>query len=255
MSMIPPTTTPSDRKAVVTGASAGIGLAVARTLCRDGYIVYANARRHDLLDDTARDSGGRIIPVPGDITDSTVIDSLLERAEPPDVWVVNAGQGLPGTLLTSDESRWREIVELNVLSALRQLRTAATSMIKRAQAEGTSARARDLVVIGSVVGRVVSPFNPVYGATKFALHSAAESLRQEVGKHFVRVTVIEPGIVRTEFQTTAGYDMSSFNAYEDEAGPYLNAEDIAALVGFVVAQPRHVNVGELIVRPTRQVSP
>jgi NADP-dependent 3-hydroxy acid dehydrogenase YdfG len=164
--------------------------------------------------------------------------------------VVNAGRGLPGTLLGSDQTLWSDMLELNCLSVLRQMRAAATHM----RAMGTE-RVRDIVVMGSVIGRYVSPANPVYGASKFAVHSAAEALRQEVARDRIRVTLIEPGFVRTDFQRTAKYNMRNFDAQEAESGPFLQANDIAALVAIALSQPEHVSISNLVVRPTRQCTP
>lgn len=246
------------RAAVVTGASSGIGLACARALVLSGVEVLGVSRRGlglTLEESSGEPSSGRYEALAADITQPEAIDMAWKEAKrrfgvDPTIWVVNAGQGLPGTVLESDETRWAQMFELNCLSALRQMREAGASM--KAMPQGAK---RDIVILGSVVGRVVSPFNPVYGASKFALHSAAEALRQELAPYGVRVTLIEPGIVRTEFQTTAQYDMAAFDAHEAEIGPFLCAEDIAELLIFAVSRPAAVSLASIIVRPTRQVAP
>lgn len=246
------------RTAIITGASAGIGAACARQLVLAGNHVTGVARSGGLLEDMASElvaAEGKFCPLTLDMTEPSATDKAIEAARTasgrePDVFVVNAGCGLPGSLLSSDMELWEDMFELNCLSALRQMRGAAAHM--RAM---NSARVRDIVVLGSVVGRNVSPVNPVYGASKFAVHSAAEALRQEVARDRIRVTLIEPGVVRTEFQRTAKYEMPSFDANEDNHGPYLQADDIAALVAFTLTQPEHVSISNLIVRPTRQTVP
>lgn len=246
------------RVAVVAGSSSGIGLACSRALVLNGVEVLGVSRRGLGLTfegSSAVPSPCRFEALAADITQAETIDWAWEEAKgrfgvDPTIWVVNAGQGLPGTVLESDETRWAQMFELNCLSALRQMRKAGAIM--KTMPPGAK---RDIVIIGSVVGRVVSPFNPVYGASKFALHSAAEALRQELAPYGVRVTLIEPGIVRTEFQTTARYDMAAFDAHEAEIGPFLCAEDIAELLIFAISRPAAVSLASIIVRPTRQVAP
>lgn len=248
------------RAAVVIGASKGIGLACSRALISSGIDVLGVARGHVQLEGAgAKASGetapGRFAALSADITEPGSISLAWNEARnqfgfEPTIWVVNAGLGLPGTLLESDDTRWAAMFEVNCVSALRQMREAGTRLTALPEAER-----RDIVVLGSVVGRVVSPFNPVYGASKFAVHSAAEALRQELAPQGVRVTLIEPGIVRTDFQTTAGYDMAAFDAYEVEIGPFLSADDIAELVSFAISRPAAVSLASIVVRPTRQVAP
>jgi NADP-dependent 3-hydroxy acid dehydrogenase YdfG len=246
------------RTAIVTGASTGIGAACVRRLVRSGAHVTGVARRGGQLDRIASELvrfEGQFFPLPLDVTRPGAAEKVIEAARAaagaePDIFVVNAGRGLKGTLLGSDVALWSEMFELNCLSALLQMRAAAMHM----RAMG-SERVRDIVVVGSVVGRNVSPVNPVYGASKFALHSAAEALRQEVAGDRIRVTLIEPGVVRTDFQLTAKYEMRGFDANEEKYGPYLSADDIATLVAFALDQPEHVSISNLIVRPTRQTTP
>lgn len=257
--------TAANRTAIVTGATSGIGAAVTRRLVEDGARVVANGRRQPRL--TALEAlwpGPQrpVLGVVGDATDAGLIDRLFDAARrawdrQPDLFVLCAGHGLPGTLLRSDPAKWDELFEVNCLAALRQLRACAERFVAAAQddqREGgrEDARVRDIVVIGSTIGRQVSAFNPIYGATKFALHSVVEALRQEICQHGVRVTLIEPGFVKSEFQAVAGYDPDWFRALEAEQGPFLDPADVAAAIGFVVGQPPHVHLDDIRIRPTRQ---
>lgn len=113
-------------------------------------------------------------------------------------------------------------------------------------------RKKDIVVISSIVGRIVSEANPVYGATKFALTSLVESLRKEICHTSIRISVIEPGFVKTNFQERAGYDLTAFKKMEEQFGPFLTPEDVASQVLFIVNQPKHINISNLIIRPSRQ---
>lgn len=94
-------------------------------------------------------------------------------------------------------------------------------------------KARDIIVLGSVVGRHVSPFSSMYGSTKFAVHSLAEALRREIGPRGVRVTLIEPAVVVSEFQSVAGYTDDLVAGFEQKFGPLLAPEDIARAIAFI----------------------
>ncbi|MBE8523943.1 SDR family oxidoreductase [Amycolatopsis sp. H6(2020)] len=242
------------RIVVVTGASSGIGQATARLFADDrGYGVVACARTKDRLAELEAEHG-RLLAVPADLTEDSAVPDLLAIARrrwnrSPDSFVLCAGRGLPGTVLTSDPARWQEIVELNFLAALRQLRQVAELFVGEA-----SDRVRDIVVIGSTVGRQVSAANPIYGSTKFALHSLVEALRQEVCEHNIRVTLVEPGFVQSGFQRAAGYDTEWFAQVERDNGPLLTPDDVARVVDFVLRQPGHVHIDDVRIRPTRQRS-
>ena len=246
------------RVAVVTGASSGIGRAVATAFARGGIHVVAAGRKADRLAAVQAESAGRpgsVLPFPGDMTRPAYTEELLAAAErefaPADIFVASAGRGLPGTVLNSDASQWQELIEANYLAVLHQLRGAAVEFVKQAQADG-GRRVRDIVVIGSTAGRQVSAANPVYGSTKFAVHSLVEALRQEVCAHNIRVTLIEPGFVRSGFQETAGYDTAWFESVAEQNGPLLVPDDVASVVEFVVGRPTHVHLDDIRLRPTRQ---
>lgn len=244
------------RIAIVTGASSGIGRAIAARLARQGTRVVAAARRSAPLTELAAEVPPEtLLPAPVDVTRPGATEELLGLAEtrwgPADLFVAAAGRGLPGTLLGSDPDQWREVVEANYLSILYQLRACAAQFRKHADAEDTP-RVRDIVVLGSTVGRQVSAANPVYGSTKFAVHSLVEALRQEVCRYGIRVTLIEPGFVRSGFQDAAGYDPAWFATVAEENGPLLEPDDVAAVVEFVVGRPAHVHLDDIRLRPTRQ---
>lgn len=243
--------------AAISGGTSGIGYAVLDALAETDVQVVFSGRRADRVDAIVsrhnRESR-RVEGVVADAVDEDHVSRLFDAAQAafgsaPTAFVLCAGRGLPGTLVQSDATQWDELLRVNLLGAMRQLRACATLFDT---AQGNAERIRDIVVIGSTVGRSLSASNPVYGATKFALHSVVESLRQELCGHGVRVSLIEPGFVKTEFQAVAGYDTQWFNGIEQTQGPLLSARDVAESIRFVVEQPPHVHVDDLRIRPTRQ---
>lgn len=259
-----PSTPFQDRLAVVTGATAGIGEAITRDLLDAGARVVINARREEKLRDFAERAGnGRAIPVAGDAADDAVITRMLDAAKSAgnreaDLVVINAGRGLNGSVLTSDTSQWEEMIRTNLLGAARLLRAAGNRMLAEiAPRTGPAAldRPRDIIVIGSTVGRHVSPFSSMYGSTKFGLHGLVEGARRELGPKGVRVSLVEPGFVESEFQGVAGYDPDWFAQVKDRIGPVLSPADTASTVTFIAAQPAHVHISDILIRPTRQDYP
>jgi len=266
------------RIAIVTGASAGIGRSIAQDLVEHGARVVVNARRADKLAElvaelSPRDGAGngagngarvvRAVAAAGDASDAGVIESMLGMARSAfgaeaDLVVVNAGRGLNGSVVSSDEAQWEEMVRTNILGTARLMRSAAQAMtgdIQRRDGGDWKKRARDIVVIGSVVGRHVSPISSMYGGTKFAVHGMTEGVRRELAGRGVRVTLVEPGFVVSEFQGVAGYTAEWFSQMRDKFGPMLEPEDVARCISFACAQPAHVHVSDILLRPTRQDYP
>ncbi len=248
------------RVAIVTGASSGIGEAVARRLVAEGCAVVGNARGADRLDALERELGPAFAGVAGDAADGAVQEALFATARArfgreADLVVVNAGRGLGGAVSAADLSRFEEVVRTNLVGATALLQRAAQRMLAGLAERPYPVHAADIVVLGSVAGRNVSPFSAVYGSTKFAIHAVAEGLRREIGPKGIRVTLIEPGIVLTGFQAVAEYTDAQVEGFRRNFGPLLAGEDVARAVSFVVSQPPHVHLAEIVVRPTRQDYP
>jgi len=204
--------------------------------------------------DEIRQGGGRALAVLGDAGQAEAIDALLEAVlswhgggGAYDIVVANAGRGLAGGITTSDESQWQELYQTNVLGTAHLLRQTGRYLSQRG--------CGDIVVISSVVGRNISPFSGFYGSSKFAVSALAEALRREVCAAGVRVSTVLPGIVKSGFQRVAGYTQENFGRTVEAYGKVLEPQDIANGVSWLLAQPPHVHVSEIMIRPTGQNYP
>lgn len=247
------------RIAIVTGATSGIGEATARKFAAAGFGVVGNGRNAAMLAAIEKEIGPAFCGVAGDASENTVLEQLFatgkERfGKPADIVVANAGRGLGGSVKDADLSQFDELIKMNVTGTLALLQKAAQKMADGQQSVYPKSAA-DIVIVGSVVGRHISPFSAVYGATKFAVHALAEGLRREVGPKGVRVSLVEPGIVLSGFQAVAGYSDEMVNGFNDKFGPLLKGDDVANAILYVVTQPPHVHISDVIVRPTRQDYP
>jgi NADP-dependent 3-hydroxy acid dehydrogenase YdfG len=247
----------SGKTAIVTGASSGIGRATALTLAQAGAAVVIFARRQDRLDELAAQintQGGKALALAGDAGLQADLDALIasalvwnEGGGKVDIVVVNAGRGLAGGTLGSDESQWQALYQVNVLGAAHLMRQAGQYLAQR--------KSGDIVVIGSVVGRNISPFSAFYGSSKFAVGAIAEGLRQEICPHGVRVSLVMPGVVLSEFQQVAGYHEENFNKGIAHFGQLLEPQAIAEGICWLLTLPPHINVSEIMIRPTGQNYP
>jgi len=233
MSNEPPN--PSDRVFLITGASSGIGAATARHAAADGWRVVLAARSEARLQDLAEELGGpgRALAVRCDVTDwdaqRRLADMALSAFGRIDVVFANAGFGGPRGFLKDTPEHWREMVLTNVYGAALTLRATIPAL--------TDSRGH-LLLTSSVAGRRVLP-GSMYSCTKHAVTAMGEAVRQDLHGTGVRVTLIEPGMTDTPF-------------FENRPTDALADDDIARAVLYAVSQPAHVNVNEILVRPTAQ---
>ncbi len=247
------------RIAIVTGATSGIGEATAKKFAAAGFGVVGNGRNGAKLAALEQEIGQAFAGIEGDASDEMVLDRLFAVAEErfgrqADIVVANAGRGLGGSVKDADLSQFEDVLRINVTGALALLQKSARKMVD-VQQSAFPRFAADIVIVGSVVGRHISPFSAVYGTTKFAVHALAEGLRREVGTKGVRVSLVEPGIVLSGFQSVAGYSDELVNNFHDRFGPLLVGEDVANAIQYIVSQPPHVHISDIVVRPTRQDYP
>jgi NADP-dependent 3-hydroxy acid dehydrogenase YdfG len=227
----------SDPVFLITGASSGIGAATARAAAEAGYRLVLAARSVDRLSSLADELGGedRALAVQCDVTEweqqQAMVQTALDRFGRLDVAFANAGFGAARSFLGDTPEHWREMVLTNVYGAALTIRATMTPL-KESRGH--------LLLTGSLAGRRALP-GSLYSATKFAVTSMGEAARLELNDTGVRVTLIEPGMVDTPFFDTPGEGR-------------LKAEDVARTVMFAVSQPPHVDINEILVRPTAQSS-
>jgi NADP-dependent 3-hydroxy acid dehydrogenase YdfG len=219
---------------LLTGASRGIGAATARHAAREGYRLVLAARSEDRIAALAHELGeDRALAVRCDVTEwedqQHMVSEALAAFGQLDVVFANAGFGAPRGFLESDVEHWRAMVLTNVYGAALTIR-ATLPAVRETRGH--------VLLTGSVAGRRALP-GSLYSATKWAVTAMGESLRLEVDGTGVRVTLIEPGMVDTPF-------------FDNPPQGALEADDIARAVMFAVSQPPHVDVNEMLIRPTSQ---
>lgn len=240
------------RVALVTGASSGIGAATARVLARAGADVAIAARREDRLLALAEELGQcgvRPLVIAADLAredeNRRIVAETQRRFSRIDILVNNAGVMLLAPISEADAADWRRMLELNLLG----LMSASQAVLPGMRALGGG----HILNISSTAGRVANPNASGYAASKFGVGAFSEALRREVYKDNIRVSVIEPGAVATELREHIPHAETkrALEAWA-EGMRQLQPEDIANAVLYCVTQPAHVNVNEILIRPTDQ---
>lgn len=243
-----------EQVALVTGASSGIGVAVARALAQRGVRVALAARRADrlqaLADELMSDGRSDALALTCDVRNpddvQAAVKQTLDRWGQLDILVANAGFGYRAPLIEGDITRWKDMIDTNVYGLLLTLKYGVPPMLDHKRGH--------VIVTSSVAGRVPTLLGSAYCGTKFAATAIADVLRQEVGPQGVRVTTIEPGVVLSEFQEVANYPPGILENMLKGATPLVPG-DIARAVVFAIEQPAHYAVNEIVVRPTGQAFP
>ncbi|WP_112459942.1 SDR family oxidoreductase [Vibrio variabilis] len=232
---------------VITGASSGIGEAIARRLSDAGHPLLLLARRVEKLE---------ALELPNtmcekvDITDKATFEAAIQKAEqafgPADALINNAGVMLLGQIDTQDASEWKTMFDVNVLGLLNGMQAVLAPM--KARNSGT------IINISSIAGRKTFGNHAAYCGTKFAVHAISENVREEVAESDVRVVTIAPGAVETELlsHTTSQEIKDGYDEWKEVMGGVLAADDVARAVEFAYAQPQNVCVREIVLAPTRQ---
>ncbi len=221
---------------LITGASSGIGAATARHAVEAGWRVVLTARREDRLTGLATELGGddHAIALRCDVTSfddqEAAVAAAVDRFGRLDAFLANAGFGAKRGFLEESVEHWKAMVDTNVLGAAYSIRAALAHFREQ--------NAGHMLLMSSVAGRRVLP-GSLYAATKWAVTAMGEGLRAEIAEAPIKVTLIEPGMVDTEF-------------FDDRPQNALEADDIARAILFALSQPDHVDVNEVLVRPVTQ---
>eukprot|EP01107_Rhizomastix_libera_P006980 TRINITY_DN21210_c0_g1_i1.p1 TRINITY_DN21210_c0_g1~~TRINITY_DN21210_c0_g1_i1.p1 ORF type:complete len:248 (-),score=-8.10 TRINITY_DN21210_c0_g1_i1:168-911(-) len=242
-----------EKIAIVTGASSGIGEATAKALAAQGAKVVLVARRADRIEKLKyeiEENGGKALAFVGDVTDKNRMDEIVSIVIAEfgkiDILVNNAGIMPLSFVKNLHLQEWNNMVDVNIKGVMNCTAAVLPNMMDNKNGH--------IVNVSSVAGRKIFPGAAVYCATKFAVNAFSEGLRMELSKYQnIRVTVVEPGAVSTELQSTITDEElmnSMMSRYKDMK--FLKPEDIAAGVVYAVSQPNSVNVSELMIMPSDQ---
>ena len=242
--------------ALVTGASSGIGEATALALAQQGAAVAIAARRKDRIDALAAriaDGGGTALAIEADVTAEEQAEALVQQTVAGlgrlDTLVNNAGVMLLGPIVDAPLEEWERMIDLNVKGLLYCAHAALPHLLTAAQ--DSPRQVADMVNISSVAGRVARSGSGVYNATKWGVGAFSESLRQEVARRHVRVSLVEPGAVATELVSHNRPEIRERLAAGDDF-ERMESEDIADAIAYIVTRPWRMAVNEMLIRPTEQ---
>ncbi|KAK4878676.1 hypothetical protein RN001_011182 [Aquatica leii] len=244
-----------DKVAVVTGASSGIGAAIAEELVGHGCIVVGIARRKERVEELSRKLKGKLYAVKADVSkEEDILDAfkwIRQNLSPIHILVNNAGIGKPANLIEGDVEDFKSVFDTNVLGLTIATKEAVKDMIKH-NVDG------HVVHINSVLGHYVAkvPNLNVYPASKHAVTALTETLRNDLNSigSKIKVTSVSPGLVETEIFAVNGY-LSSNEAMDYwQSLPKLQSKDVASAVTYVLGTPPHVQVTELTVRPVGEMA-
>lgn len=228
------------KTAIVTGASSGIGVGIAKEFVLEGVNVVLAARRIEKLVELQQEvealGKGKVLAVQTDVSNKEDVFELVRRAEETfqqvDILVNNAGQVLSGTVRSGKVEDWETMIDVNIKGVLYGIHAVLPSMLERKQGH--------IINIASVSGFEVTKTSTVYSATKFAVRAISMGLEKELAKTGVKVTNISPGMVEVERNKDRPWDSERKK---------LEPKDIAKAVIYAVTQPDYVNVNEITVRP------
>ncbi|MBV1841258.1 MULTISPECIES: SDR family oxidoreductase [Photobacterium] len=232
---------------VITGASSGIGEAIARHFSTQGHPLLLLARRVERLQAMGLP---HTLCEQVDVTDQASFEVAIQKAEaqygPADALINNAGVMLLGQIDSQDASEWKRMFDVNVLGLLNGMQAVLAPM--KARSRGT------IINISSIAGKKTFPDHAAYCGTKFAVHAISENVREEVAASNVRVTTIAPGAVETELlsHTSSQSIKDDYDAWKEEMGGVLAADDVARAVLFAYQQPQNVCIREIALAPTKQ---
>ena len=212
----------AEKLAVITGASTGIGLELARLAAKDGYalLIVANEPRINQAAEELRGEGAEVTALEAELATFEGVDALLAKAQgrPIDVLCANAGIGTGGAFLDQEVGNWRHSIDTNV--------TGTVNLLQKVLAQMTQRRAGKVLVTGSIAGHIPGSFNAVYNATKAFIDNFTDALRDELKDHEgVTLTTLKPGATDTEFFRRADMEDTEVGQDDSKADPAKVAKD------------------------------
>ncbi len=230
---------------IITGASSGIGAAAARALARLDCKLTLAARSADKLTALATELGSNTLAIPTDITVAADITQMIaktvEHFGRVDVLFANAGIYIPGQVAEGDPDAWAKLMDVNVDGVLRSVHAVLPHMLAQ--------RSGDILVTSSISGFIDIHWEPVYSASKHAIQGFVHTLRRQVAPAGIRVGAIAPGRVANElWGITTAEEVEKHIAEHD----YIRSEDVAEAVVFMLSQPPHVTIRDLVMLPQNQ---
>ncbi|WP_300478614.1 SDR family oxidoreductase [Shewanella sp.] len=232
---------------VITGASSGIGAAMAKSFSAAGHPLLLLARRVEAMQALELPNS---LSISVDVTDAAAIKTAITQAEaqfgPVGCLINNAGVMLLGQIDVQDPNEWSRMLNINVMGVLNGIHAVLADM--KARKTGT------IINVSSVAGRKTFPNHAAYCATKFAVHALTENIREEVAMDDVRLITIAPAAVETELlsHTTSDDIKAGYHDWKEEMGGVIAPENVAAAALFAWQQPQNVCVREIVLAPTRQ---
>lgn len=230
---------------IITGASSGIGAATARRLIQQGAKVALAARSKDKLESFANELGPNALAVPTDVTQapdvSALIDRTLQHFGRLDALFANAGIYIPGEVKDGNPDDWANLMDININGVLRCVHAVLPHMI--------SQQSGDILVTSSISGFVDIHWEPIYSASKHAVQGFVHTLRRQVAKDGIRVGAVAPGRVANELW---GFQDEATITQEIKSRSSLRSEDVAEAVVFMLSQPHHVTIRDLVILPQNQ---
>ena len=235
----------SEKVVIVTGASSGIGAATARALASHGCKLTLAARSAEKLRTLAEELGPAAIDVPTDVTDGSDVAQMvartLEQFGRVDVLFANAGIYIPGQVADGDPDAWAALMDVNIDGVFRCVHAVLPHMIAQ--------RSGDILATSSISGFIDIHWEPVYSASKHAVQGFVHTLRRQVASFGIRVGAIAPGMVANELWGMTEPEQIDKQIAENAS---LRSEDVARAVVFMLSQPPHVTIRDLVMLPQNQ---
>ncbi len=231
--------------AVITGASSGIGLAIARSLADQGARLVLGARSEPRLDEVAAELGDAAMTIRTDVTDRADVEALIamaiDRFGRIDILIANAGVYAGGDFAAGDPAEMLALLDTNVGGVVRTVHAALRYMIPAGRG--------DIVVTGSVSGHQVIEWEPVYSAAKHAVRALTHGVRRQLTGTGVRIGSVAPGVVLNDLWQVTDADAVTAGV---AAGTGIRSEDVADAVLYMLTRPRHVSIRDLVILPVNQ---